>query len=93
MGESISSRSFEGFCKETGIKRELTVLYNPHQNGVAKMKNPSFIEAAKAMIHDLDLPMFLWVEACNTTIYIENGCPHKISEDKTQEDAFTSVKP
>jgi hypothetical protein len=37
--------------------------------------------------------MFLWVEACNTTIYIRNQCPLKISEDKTLEEAFIGVKP
>jgi hypothetical protein len=45
------------------------------------------------MIHDQDLPMFLWVEACNTIVYIQNWCPHRILEDKTLEEAFTSVKP
>jgi hypothetical protein len=45
------------------------------------------------MIHDQDLPMFLWVEACNTSVYIQNKCPHGILEDKTMEEAFTGVKP
>jgi hypothetical protein len=44
------------------------------------------------MIHDQDLSMFLWAEACNTKIYIQNQCPHKILEDKTLEEAFTGVK-
>jgi hypothetical protein len=45
------------------------------------------------MIHDHDLPMFLWAEACNTIVYIHNRCPHKILEDKTLEEAFIVVKP
>jgi hypothetical protein len=36
--------------------------------------------------------MFLWVDACNITIYIQNQCPHKILEERTPEEAFTSVK-
>jgi hypothetical protein len=44
------------------------------------------------MIHDQDFPMFLWVEACNTIVYIINWCPHNILEDKTPEEAFTGVK-
>jgi transposase InsO family protein len=32
-------KKFEGFCKEAGIKRELTVPNNPQQNGVAERKN------------------------------------------------------
>jgi hypothetical protein len=32
------------------------------------MKNWFIIGVAKAMIHDQDLFMFLWLEACNTTV-------------------------
>jgi hypothetical protein len=31
-------------------------------------------------------------EACNTTFYIYNWCPHRILEDKTLEEAFIGVK-
>jgi hypothetical protein len=51
------------------------------------------IGSSRAMIHDQDLPMFLWVEACNTTVYVQNKGPHKILGDKTPEEAFTRVKP
>jgi transposase InsO family protein len=30
-----TSNEFKNLCKEAGIKRELTVSYNPQQNGVA----------------------------------------------------------
>jgi transposase InsO family protein len=63
-GAEYTSKEFEGFCKEAGIKRP----YNPQQNGVAERKKRSIKGVAKAMIHDQDLLMFLWVEACNTTI-------------------------
>ena len=44
--------------------------YNPQHNGVAERKNRAIIGATKAMIHDWDLPMFLWEEACSTTVYV-----------------------
>jgi hypothetical protein len=68
-------------------------LYNPQQSGVVERTNRSIIGAAKAMIHDWDLSMFLWVETCNTTIYIHNRCPHKILEDKKLVETFTCVLP
>jgi transposase InsO family protein len=51
-GGEYTSKEFKCFCKEVGIKRELTILYNPQQNGVAERKNRSIIGATKAMIHD-----------------------------------------
>ena len=38
-GGEFTSNQFKNFCKEVGIKRELTTPYNPQQNGVAKRKN------------------------------------------------------
>jgi transposase InsO family protein len=69
-GGEYTSIDFSDFCKEAGIKRELTVPYNPQQNGVAERKNRSIVEVFKEMIHDHNLPMFLWAEASNTTIYV-----------------------
>lgn len=44
--------------------------YNPQQNGVDERKNWSIVGATKAILHDQGLPMFLWVDACNTTIFL-----------------------
>jgi transposase InsO family protein len=59
-GEEFTSHGFDDFCRGVGIKRELTVPYNPQQNGVVERKNRSICEAAKAMMSDLDLPSSLW---------------------------------
>ena len=32
-GGEYTSKEFEAFCKDAGIKRELTTPYNPQQNG------------------------------------------------------------
>ena len=37
--------------------------------------------------------MFLWVEAFDTTVYVQNRSPHRLLRDKTPEEAFTGVKP
>ena len=50
--EEYTSNEFESFCKEAGIKRELTTPCNPQQNGVAKRKNTTIMQAVKTMIHD-----------------------------------------
>jgi transposase InsO family protein len=56
-GGEYTSKEFVNFCKDVGIKRELTTPYNPQQNGVAERKNRTMMEAVKTMIHDQDLPM------------------------------------
>ena len=38
-GGEFTGGEFKSFCTEAGIKRELSTLYNPQQNGVAERKN------------------------------------------------------
>ena len=84
-GGEYTSKEFESFCKEAGIKRELTSPYNPQQNGVAERKNKTIMEAVKTMIHDQDLPMYLWDEVARTTIYVHNRLSHSAVGFKTPE--------
>ena len=51
------------------------------------------MEVVKAMIHDQDLPMHLWVEATKTTVYVQNRSPHHVPGNKTLEEMFTGKKP
>ena len=69
-GGEYTSKEFDGYCRQEGIRRQLTVPYTPKQNGVAERKNKSIVGAARAMLHDQSLPFFLWEEACSTTVYL-----------------------
>ena len=55
-GGEFTSNEFKDLCKESRNKREFSTPYNPQQNGVAKRKNRIIMEAARAMLHDQDLP-------------------------------------
>jgi hypothetical protein len=81
------------FCGGEGIRRELTVPYNPQQNGVAERKNRAIVGAARAMLHDQGLPLFLWAEACHTAVYLQNKSPHNAVGSMTPEEAFSRKKP
>lgn len=50
------------------------------------------IETAKSMVHNLDLPMFLWARACCMVDYILNKCPHGVLKDKIPKEAFKGEK-
>ena len=51
-GGKFESHSFDDFCKEEGIKKQLTIPYNHQQNRVAERKNKTICEASKAMMFD-----------------------------------------
>jgi hypothetical protein len=87
-----TSSSFKEFCVYFGIKRELTGSYNPQQNGVSE-RNRLIVGAAKAMLHDQDFPVFLWAEACNTAVYLQNRSSHKVLGRMTHEEAFMRKRP
>eukprot|EP00253_Pinus_taeda_P015555 PITA_15555 len=45
------------------------------------------------MLHDQGLPLFLWAEACNTTVYLQNRSLHRALGHMTLEEAFSGKKP
>ncbi|GKB25143.1 putative ribonuclease H-like domain-containing protein [Tanacetum coccineum] len=71
-GTEFKNNDLNQFCGMKGIKREFSVARTPQQNRVAKRKNRSLIEAARTMLADLQLPTIFWVEAVNTTCYVQN---------------------
>lgn len=50
------------------------------------------MESAGAMLHPRDLPMFLWVEAVNTAVYVLNRTPSSQVE-KTPYEEWSGQKP
>jgi hypothetical protein len=56
-------------------------------------KNKMIVGATRAMLHDQGLPMHVWAEACYTTVYVQNICPHRILGMITPEKFFTHKKP
>ena len=72
---------------------ELTTPYNPQQNGIPERTNITIMEAARAMLHDQDLPMHLWAEVAKAMMYVQNRTPHRVLENKTLEEVFYGKKP
>ena len=87
-GGEYTSKEFEAFYKEEGIKRELTTPYNPQQNGVVERKNRTIMEVVKTMIHDQDLPMNLWDEAARIVVHVHNRLSHSSLGFKTPEEMY-----
>jgi hypothetical protein len=47
-GGEYTSKEFVSFCRDVGIKRELTTPYNPQQNRVAERKNRTMLERSRS---------------------------------------------
>ena len=50
------------------------------------------MEAARATLHDQDLPMHLWADAARIAVYVQNRTPHRVLENKNPEEVFSNKK-
>ena len=91
-GGEFTSKEFMDYCSNHKIKRQFSITRTPQQIGVVERKNRSIIEATRAMLHDQSLSKFLWGEAANTAVYVQNRCPHQALDFKILEEVFTDKK-
>ena len=62
-GGEFTSSEFNNYCKEHGIKRQLTTAHTPQQNGVVEHRNRTVMEMA---IKGKGLPNSFWDESVKT---------------------------
>lgn len=74
-GGEFTSNEFNSYCEEHRIRKELTTLYTPEQNGVVECKNKTVVEMARSMLKERVLPNNLWAEAVAITVYLLNLSP------------------
>nr|GEW06107.1 putative ribonuclease H-like domain-containing protein [Tanacetum cinerariifolium] len=72
-GTEFKNHDLNQFCGIKGIKREFSVPRTPQQNGIAKRKNRTLIDAARTMMADLLQPIPFWTEVVNTACYVQNS--------------------
>ena len=75
-GEYLSD-AYDGFLRENGIERQLTIRDTPQQNGVAERPNRTFEERTRAVLASSHLPIHLWEEIWCATVYVYNRTPHR----------------
>ncbi|GJY85800.1 ribonuclease H-like domain-containing protein [Tanacetum coccineum] len=71
----------------------ISVARTPQQNGVAKRKNKTLIEAARTMLADSKLPTTFWVKAVNIACYVQNRVLVTKPHNKTPYELFLGRKP
>nr|GEV33171.1 retrovirus-related Pol polyprotein from transposon TNT 1-94 [Tanacetum cinerariifolium] len=92
-GTEFKNRVMNQFCEIKGIKREFSVAMTPQQNGVAKRKNRTLIEAARTMLADSKLPATFWAEAVNSACYVQNKVLIIKLHNKNPYELFLGRKP
>lgn len=92
-GGEFNSNEFNDFCKENGIKRQLTAAYSPQQNGVAERKNRTVLNMVRSMLSEKKMPKTFWPEAVNWTTFVLNRCPTSAMKDMTPQEAWSGEKP
>nr|GEV46867.1 putative ribonuclease H-like domain-containing protein [Tanacetum cinerariifolium] len=92
-GTKFKNNDLNKFCGMKGIKREFSVPRTPQQNGIAKRKNRTLIEAARTMLADLLLPIPFWAEADNTACYVQNRVLVTRPHNKTPYELLHGITP
>lgn len=86
-GGEYTSHEFSDYCKEQGIRRQLTTAYTPQQNGIAERKNRTVMNVVRSMLSTRRVPKVFWAEAVNWTFYVLNRCPTVAVKDMTPQEA------
>lgn len=92
-GGKFNSFEFNEFCKEHGIKRQLTVAYTPQQNGVAERKNQTIMNMVWCMLSEKIIPKTFWSEAVNWTRHVLDRSPTLTVKDVMPEEVWSGCKP
>lgn len=92
-GGEYESKHFVNYCKSLGIVKQLTVPYNPAQNGVAERKNRMLQDAARVMLKSAGVARAYWAEAITTAGCIQNRLPGKATRNRTPYELWHGRKP
>lgn len=92
-GGEFTSNEFNLFCKENGIKRQLTAAYTPQQNGVAERKNRTVMNMVRSLLAEKKIPKNFWPEAVNWAVHVLNRSPTLAVKHMTPEEAWSGIKP
>lgn len=91
-GGEFTSKEFDSFCEEKGIKRHLTAAYTPQHNVVAETKNRTILNMVRSMLSSKNVLKTFLPEAVNWVVCLLNRCPTFPVKDATLEEAWCKEK-
>lgn len=92
-GGEYTSNAFQVFCRDNGIRHQLTTAYTPQRNRIAERKNRTILDMARTLLKEKNLPKQFWAEAVACSAYLLNRCPTKSVKYMTPQEAWSGHKP
>lgn len=74
-GGEYTSKDFEKYLQNNGIKHQTNVPYHPQPNGVAERMNRTLLNMVRLMIFFKNVKLMFWGEAILCVVYIKNISP------------------
>ncbi|KAI3758565.1 hypothetical protein L6452_06132 [Arctium lappa] len=71
-GTKFKNKIVDEYLESVGISHQFSAARTPQQNGVVERRNRMLVEAARTMLSQSDLLLFLWVEAVSTACHTQN---------------------
>ncbi|GJZ88935.1 retrovirus-related pol polyprotein from transposon TNT 1-94 [Tanacetum coccineum] len=87
-GTEFKNSILVNFCDEKGISQNFSSPYTPKQNGVAKRKNRTLIEAARTMLSGSRIPNINLLHVFGCPVYIHNHKDHLGKFDEKADDSY-----
>ncbi|GFU00346.1 retrovirus-related Pol polyprotein from transposon TNT 1-94 [Trichonephila clavipes] len=72
-GGDVINSTVKSILEKFGISSRMPMPYTPQQNGAAERENRTIVECARSIIYAANLPLKLWAEAVNTSVYGVTG--------------------
>ncbi|CAM8920044.1 unnamed protein product [Rhodiola kirilowii] len=92
-GGEFTSRIFFNFCRQSGIRRELSCSCTPQQNGIAERKIRHLTETCRSWLHAKKFPKSLWAEGMICAAYVINRLPLSPNNMRTPYELMFGEKP
>lgn len=88
-GEFMSN-FFASFLKDHGVRHQLSIPYNPEQNGMAERSNQTIVESVWCMLHHGQMHVRIRQKQ---SIQLQKRSPHKALVNRTPEKTWSRRKP
>lgn len=75
-GTEFVNRKLDSYFTRKGIKRELTNIYTPEQNGICERFNQTVMNGARTILSESGLPENFWPDAMVYFVYTWNRACH-----------------